>query len=149
MTNLKRWYPALAAVCLIVPALRVNADTAAEAKKAIQAQYDKIDLASARKDAAGVMACFTKDRVYTRKGVKQTPDEERKHMAEDFAIFKSLSAKTAITSITIKNSTAVVHAKEHGAAVSANPNTDGTSPLVIDAVYVDTWIKRGGTWLQK
>jgi ketosteroid isomerase-like protein len=150
MTNSKWRGAAIAAICLIVSALHVSADTVSEATKAIQAQYDRQDAAASRKDAQGVLDTFTKDRVYRDKdGNKITVEEQRQHMTEDLYVMKSCSVASRIVSISIKGVAAAVRVKHHIVASAEIPGRNADDNLIGDMVYDDVWINTGGVWLQK
>ena len=146
----KRLFLAGVAACLLAPALQVKAETAAQVKKAIQAQYDKGNAAVAKKDSKALVATYTTDRIsIDDKGVKHTVAEELQQMKQVFAMAQSLSGTTTIVSITVKGYTAIVQVKESDKVVMANPQTHATSTMVMDSVSDDTWVKNGATWLQK
>jgi ketosteroid isomerase-like protein len=146
--SVKRWIIAVALLAL--PALAARADSAADAKKAIQAQYNKCNAAAARKDSKGVTSVYTKDRVaVTSKGVTSSVSDETAQMEQIFQAATSVAVSTTITGISVKGNTAIVNVKEHGKIVLLNPKTMANSNMVEDAISIDTWVKTGGTWLEK
>ena len=141
--------PLLAAAC-IASATLVLADPTSDARKAIQAQYDRANAAAAKKDIKGNIAIFTSDRISVdEKGTTLTLAQYRKLNSALFSSAASISASSTIENISAKGDTATVRVKEHGKLVIINPQTKQASTLVIDSVSDDIWVKRSGMWLQK
>jgi hypothetical protein len=138
------------AVAAVIAAPAVRADSTAGAKKAIQAQYDKMNAAAARKDSKGILAIMTKDHTgVTQGGQTFTLDQETAQMQQIFTAAKSLNGVSKITSIALKGSTATVQVSETDKVVMPNPNTGKTSTMTMSSVSTDTWIKKGSVWLQQ
>ena len=150
MTGNRKWYSILVVAFLALPLTGSKADSTADAKRAIQAQYDKSNAAAAKKDSKGVTSVFTKDRVsVTSKGVTTSIQDEKKQMEQVFSAAQSCVVTSTILSVSLTGSQAKVRVKEHGKIVLPNPKTMVNSNLVEDSIREDTWIKSGGAWLEK
>jgi hypothetical protein len=140
------------AALFLLGAAPAGADTAAQARSAIQATYNKMNAAAAKKDAAAIIAVH--DPGYTsidKSGQKQTLSSLKVLLSQIFQVAKSIKATTTIQSCTLKGSTASVATKEHAEIVAAiNPqDRTKTSTLVSDGTSQDTWVKTAKGWRLK
>ena len=126
------------------------ADTAAEARKQIQASYNRENAAAVRKDTSGVVANMTSDYTSTDlRGQKVTVEQIRQALPSMFASAVSIKARSKITGLTLKGTQADVVVNEHAEIVLVNPRTRKRSKLVVDEVYQTLWVKADGAWKKK
>jgi len=143
-----------AAVLLIsaasMPSMAV-ADATSDAKKAIQAAYDKADAAGARKDLEGSTVYYTPDFVYTGEDGKSFQLAFIKaQMKRYFQAAKSVQSKSTITGLKLKGNSATVTVHEVGHFVLANPQKpDQTRKLDVEANAEDLWVKTAKGWQVK
>lgn len=132
----------------VAPAL---ADANTDAKKALQALYDKTDAATAKKDIKGLTAYLAPDfQVLSDKGGKAMNLEQAKsQMGMVFKQVQSFKAKSVVQKVTLKGSTATVTVKQNVTAAIMNPQTGKPSKLLMDVVAEDIWVKSGAGWKEK
>jgi ketosteroid isomerase-like protein len=141
---------ALALLAALAP--QSGAAPAADAQRAIQANYNDRDGAVSRKDIDGTLAHYAPDFVgVSAKGKAHDLKEER---ADFLKTFTSLPARSSVTKSTIQKLTlakagaeAAVTVRRHGVLLLVNPQTQRNDVLVLDGVYQDTWAKRPAGWL--
>lgn len=140
-----------AALCLLVLAApMVRADAVSDARKAIQAAYNKMGDGFARKDASGAMASFSPDFVGTSKdGQKVTAAQLRQMLPNVFASVRSLKAATTIQKFALKGGTATVTARGRTEMSLVNPQTQQIVKVVGQEVSQDVWSKGAGGWRLK
>jgi hypothetical protein len=125
-------------------------DAAAEARKQIQAAYNRENAAAARKDTSGVIANMTPDyRNTDLRGQTATVDQIRQSLPRLFASAISLKARSVVNKITLKGDQADTVVNEHAELMLFNARTRKPSRLVIDEVYQTLWVKTGGGWRKK
>jgi hypothetical protein len=139
---------AVMAGCILAGAQTARADATSDARKAIQAAYDKSNAAAAKKDLAGVLASHASDFTYTDKsGKKQDLSAMKTQMGQVFQASKEISGKSVIQSISLKGGSATVTVDETGSMVLVNPqNPDQTVKLEVEAKSEDLWAKTGKGW---
>lgn len=142
----------MAAVLVSMAASLPTAGAApADARRALQADYNDRDSAVSRKDIDGTLAHYAPD--FT--GVSATgKTHDLKEERTDFLKTFSLPAKSSVTKSAIQKVTwskagaeATVSVHRHGVLLFVNPQTHLNDLLVLDGVYQDTWAKRSGVWL--
>ena len=128
-----------------------RSDATSEARKAIQAAYDKSDAATAKKDIDGAMAFQTSDYTYTtQKGRKLDNATVRTSTTQVLTLAREIHGKTVIRKIALKGSMATVTVDETGSIVVATPQRpDQVSKIVIEARSEDVWIKTPKGWREK
>lgn len=148
---MKRTKVALALLALISIPVVVHADTAAGARKAIQARYDRLNEAIIRKDIQGVEATFTSDCV-------MQGDEGRtlriarflKQVKALFPVSKVLRASTKIVSIKADKDKVETVAEWNGESVFNAPGLAGKDehpkPRKVSQTVRDTWKKTEKGW---
>ncbi len=142
-----------AAMCAMVigtVALSVSAvaDGTAETKKAIQAQYDKMDAALAKKDLSGYVKFCSKDFVnIDEKGQKAGLEATKAQMKQIIDASTAFKSNSAILKLTAAGKSAIVRVKQHVACTINAPGAPAPQKLVIDAESEDTWNKTGSGWL--
>lgn len=138
------------AVLLSLSVGAVHADPTADARKAIQAQYDVSNAATVKKDVKAAISIYTPDRtIVDSKGKSTNMDVVKAQITAIFAQAASFKANSAIQTIKLTKDTAAVRVKEHGVVILPNPATKKSTTLVLDSVSDDTWVKTGKVWLQK
>ncbi len=130
-----------------------NADTVSEARKAIQAAYDKEAAAAAKLDVNGMYAAHSPD--FVRIDTKASParrKETLKFIKEKDTVFlrfyRSIKRKDVIHRIRLRGNVAKVTCAVHLVTVSTNEDmTKVYSPETDDFIEYDTWVKDKKGWL--
>ncbi len=127
----------------------VRADSSADARKAIQLQYDRSNAAITRRDSTGTFAIYSPSFVAVDKnGKKHTLANLKQQSQVVFTQARIITGTTKIQTITLKGNTALVRVAEHSKMVGTDPATKSDSTLVFDSTSNDSWISTGGKWLQ-
>ena len=125
----------------------VKADTAAQARKAIQAAYDQQDAAQARKDLNATFAhCAPEFKDISKDGRVVTLTQARASLTQAYAMAKSIKVRTTIADLHLTGNKAIVTTKQHAVVTLVNPRTSRTMTLMDDEVDQDTWVKRSNRW---
>jgi ketosteroid isomerase-like protein len=135
------------ALCLALPAAAKPAPKAPPARAQIQALYNKINAAAARKEVDGIYEFDSDD--YTlidRKGHVHDASEGRQEMEQALEIVDSLKAVTVIQSFTGTDTEATVAVKEHVVARVGNTTTHRAVKITADDISRDHWIKTEDGW---
>src|SRR5258708_29881 len=112
----------LAAAAAMAPAQPLLAESSADARKAIQAAYDKSNAAAAKKDIAGTLAHHVPDFTTTdEKGKTHTLAEMKGQLTQIFQIAKEVHASTTIQSFSLKGNSATVKIEDHATIMMSNP----------------------------
>jgi hypothetical protein len=128
----------------------VLADAVSDARKQIQAAYDRENAAAARKDTSGVMANLMPDYISINYRGQRTNAEQLRHrLPQLFAMAMSIKGRTRITRLALKGSQADVTAKEHGEVTLMNPRTGKPTNLVVDETSQTLWVKTARGWKKK
>ncbi|HZT44308.1 MAG TPA: hypothetical protein VFA07_19235 [Chthonomonadaceae bacterium] len=128
-------------------AVAASADTAAQARKAIQAAYDKQSAAMARKDVNGSFAsCAPECKNITQEGKTYTLKQIKELAAQTFALAKTFKEKTTINHFRLIGNKAIVTATDHAVLTSVNPGTSQITTMTEDEVDEDIWVKRSNRW---
>ena len=125
-------------------------DATADARKQIQAAYDRENAAAARKDAAAVLANLTPDyKSVSAGGQTVTVHTLRQRLPVIFANAISIRGKSTITKLTLKGNQADVQVKEHGVLTLMNRQARKQSKLEIHDVSQTLWVKTKSGWKKK
>lgn len=138
-------------VCACVTfAPRVQAETAATARKAIQAAYDKENAAIAKKDLAGAFAADAPDFMAGDKQGHQAALRDLKpQMQTVFQNSTSLKATTLIQKFAFKGNQATVTTRVHTVINLKAPKGGKPSKATVDSVEEDLWAKNMGQWVRR
>jgi ketosteroid isomerase-like protein len=142
----------LLVLCLLTCAASgvAQADATSDARKAIQAIYNKIDGAVARRDFKGAFASHAPDYYYIdAKGRKLTLAQLRRVTPRILDAMRTYKSKTTLQKLTLKGNTASVVSRDHTEATFVNPQTQKNARVVVDSVLHETWIKSKQGWLRK
>ena len=129
----------------------VKADTAAQARQAIQAAYDREDAAVRRKDVQGVLVnCAPNFQFITQSGMRGSLADARQGLANQFQTPSSFAAKTTIQKFTLQGNKAVVTVQETQLRTVV-PKAKHAHPhkIVTLSTDEDTWVKHGNRWLRE
>lgn len=128
----------------------VMADATADAKKEIQALYDKMDAAAAKKDVKGMTASLDPNYVaVSASGQKMTLQQMKGQMTQLMAMLKEIKTKTVIQKITLKGKTATVNSKQSLTSTGTNPQSQQPMKIEVQDTSTNTWVKSGATWKLK
>ena len=151
MIIMRRFFHLLA-LCLLTCAASgvAQADATSDARKAIQAIYNKVDQAVARRDFKGAFASHAADYYYIdAKGRKITLAQLRRVTPRIMDAMQSYKSKTTLQKLTLKGNTASVVSRDHTEATFVNPQTQKSSRVVVDSVLQESWIKTKQGWQRK
>jgi ketosteroid isomerase-like protein len=140
-----------AATCLLVClTLHAHADANADARKAIQAAYDRNSAAGNKRDLAGSLTIYTPDYVSTDKSGKKT-DLKQMHdqMKLIFGMFKTFKVTQSVQSLQLKGNEAQITLKSHLEGTLSNPQTKQAHTFTADMASNETWVKTPKGWLNK
>lgn len=129
----------------------IKADATADARKVIQANYNKADSAMARKDVNTVIAMYTPDAVSVSKEGKEASLADLKtSFGQLLPMAKSIKSTTTIEKLVLKGKEAFATIKEHAEILLSNPKKpSGSDKYVADATGEDTWVQTAKGWLIK
>jgi erythromycin esterase len=132
-----------------------HADTLAEARKGIQAQYDRIGSAHRRADIAALLACYTPDAtIEGATGQKIDMSQYKQEAQRAFSHLSNVTTNAKLDSITLKGP------KGEQASVAATvtltcqlqpgaPGSQPPQPFKVIQVMQDTWVKTSQGWRLK
>lgn len=137
------------ALCFILPAAaRPNAAPAA--RREIQAAYNKIDAALARKDIDSALDYDADDcEFYDRKGRLMEAGGGRQELEDLAEKVDTIQETTKILSFTGTSAEATVTVKTHTVAGASNRINGRAAKGVFDAVARDYWVKTDDGWRRK
>ncbi|MBV9850275.1 MAG: hypothetical protein JO250_11420 [Armatimonadetes bacterium] len=143
--------PLLIGLTVALGVTAAHADSAAAARRAIQADYSGSNAAATRRDAAGTLARFTPDAVSVDTKGHATPiAQQQQTVTRLFAAARSVTARTTIQTFSLDRPTqATVTVREHTALALVNPQTQQPVRLVVDDTARDLWIKTAQGWREK
>lgn len=146
-----RWFGMLFVITTGVSfASRVFADTAATARKAIQAAYDKENAAVAKKNLEGAFSSVSSDFMAgDKQGHQASLRSLKPQMQAVFDSATSLKAVTQIQKIVYKTDQATVTAKNRTIINLKAPKGQKPSKAIVDSVEEDLWVKTGGKWVRR
>jgi hypothetical protein len=125
-----------------------KSDTVSEARKAIQAAYDKEAKAASKLDVKGMYAAHSPSFVFLVGGTKEPLHTRQERDEVNFRHIKSTKTKYVIRKMTVKAKVATVLCAVHINVIFFHPDTHKPmSPDVIDATQQDTWVKSEKGWL--
>jgi uncharacterized protein (TIGR02246 family) len=143
---------ALAAFVVVVappPAARA-ADATADAKKAIQAAYNKMNAALERKDVNGAFSVLTPDaEQITLQGQRLSAAQMRQQMTQGLAQARSIRSRTTVQKVTLKGNQALAVVRSQVSFVVTDPQSGRDAKIAADEVSDDTWIKTAQGWRAK
>lgn len=133
------------------PADKTAATALADARKALQANYNDRDAAVGRKDVDGALAHYAPEFVGVgAAGKTHDLKEERADFVKTFTTLnpRTSDIKTTIGKLTLdKASTeAAATVSRHGVLLIVDPQTKLNNVLVLDGTYQDIWAKHAGAW---
>ncbi len=128
----------------------VRADATADARRAIQTAYDKMDAAAARKDAKAMLAYYASDfQFISAKGRKRDLKFQQETLPRVLAAAQSMRGKTTVRKLTLKGREAKALVHSRGVMTFINRNTQQISTLIVESVSKEIWSKTGQRWLKK
>jgi uncharacterized protein (TIGR02246 family) len=138
----------LSVVALMVTSVCAFADATSDAKKAIQAQYDKASAGYAKKDAKTVLSIYAPDyESVNLDGAKRQLDDVKKQLPNAFSQANSIQIKALVQKVTLKGDEAFANVATKVLVMAKHP--EGGPPLKVE--LEDTgeyrWVKRNGQWL--
>jgi hypothetical protein len=125
---------------------------AAQARRAIQAAYDRSCAASAKLDIDSMLADCAPDCSFVSvKGDKNDLSDIRDNITTVISILKptSIEDTVKITSLTVRGSNAVVGVAEHQVVQFVDPIMGNSGTLTNDYICADTWSQGAGGWQLK
>lgn len=129
---------------------QARADATSDARKTIQAAYDKMNAAAAKKDVNGILAYYAPDYEHVnQRGQKTTLAAMRQQMPQLLQMMKSIKATTAIKKFVLQGSQATVAVASQGEMVGVDPQTKKAVKIVIFSSDEDLWVKGAKGWMQK
>ena len=138
------------AAVLLALSVRARSDAASDAKKWIQAAYNRENAAAIRRDVDGVLADTAPDYVSVSPRGGSTPLRLIKpRLRPLLEAMRVKRATTRVTKVVLKGPEAHVATTEHVVAVLANPETQRPANLVIDSTTESVWVRGGKGWLKK
>ncbi len=138
-------------LCLgVCQAPSAGADTAAQARKAIQTAYDREDAAAAHRNINGILSNYAPDyQDREPNGLKVGLADVRQSLVVMFQNARAVTAKTTIQNFTLQGSKAIVTTKEYAMLTVASKAEHGQlHKIVLNSTDEDTWAKRGNRWLK-
>lgn len=136
----------LVGLCLVTPVL---ADATADAKKEIQARYDKVKAAGERKNIKQLLEHYTPDYTLTGQGRNYTLGHMRVHIGQLIRSMATIKIVTTIQKVDLKGNTATISAKEHCDLGYVNQGTKKVEPMTVDSTLQDVWVKQPEGWMLK
>jgi ketosteroid isomerase-like protein len=149
-TSLTTVFVTAAALLIACPSL--HADPPADAKKAIQQNYNAMNAAMAKKDINATMSYFNPDFVQITQAGKQIRlAEMRSGLAEMTTQMKGFQATTVVSKVTLDGAgkTASATVRNTLKMTMVNPQTNKDARVVATEDSVDTWVKTTKGWRLK
>ena len=123
---------------------------AVEAKRSIQAAYDKSNAALNDKDVDAVFASCAPDFVVIDlDGHQENLDTERQAVGQMFQVAQSLENTTEVQSVTLQGGGAVVSIREHQVLQMTNPTTQEQVVVTSNNICRDYWAHTTLGWQEK
>ena len=127
-----------------------KADAVSDARKQIEAAYQRENAAAMRKDVNGILANLAPDYETTNmQGIKAGREQMKQMLPQLFAMARSVKAATKVKSVKLKGNEATAQVAEHAEMVMVNPKTHQTAKLVIEEQSETVWAKGPKGWLKK
>lgn len=137
------------ALCLTLPAA-AQPNTAPSARREIQAVYNKIDAALARKDIDTALDYDADDcEFYNRKGHLMEAGGGRQELEDLAEKVDTIQETTKILSFTGTSTEATVTVKTHTVAGASNRINGRAAKGIFDEVARDYWVKTDDGWRRK
>jgi ketosteroid isomerase-like protein len=141
---------AVTALFLVCPSL--HADPPADAKRAIQQNYNAMNAAMAKKDINATMSFFNPDFVQiTARGQRIPLADMRSGLQQMVTQMKGFQATTVVSKVALDSTgkTASATVRNTLKMTVANPQTNKDAKVVSTEDSVDTWIKTAKGWRLK
>ena len=136
----------LACACF-APMSRAHADTAAQARKIIQAAYDKENGAVAKKDINGAFSTVAPDFMAgDTQGHQASLRDLKPQMQTVFQSSSTIKATTVITKFNFKGNQATVTVKNRTLMNLKAPKGGKPAKATVDSEEEDLWVKNGTRW---
>ena len=146
-THAKIWPFLPLALCLVLPVAAQPEAKTPNARREIQAIYNKINAAAMQKDVDGVYAFDSDDyTVIDKKGHVHEASEGRQEMEQGMEVVDSLKATSLIQSFAGTSTEATVTVKEHAIVRIANSTTGRAVKIIADDTAREHWIKMEDGW---
>ena len=138
------------ALMLATPLLGKPAAKAPDARRELQAIYNKINAAAARKDVDGVYAYDADDCTFVdRRGRVHDASDGRQELEEVMEVIDSLKVTSTIQGFVGTDTEATVTVKDHAVARLANATSGRAVRFTGDAVSRDYWAYTAQGWRRK
>ncbi|HEX5324321.1 MAG TPA: nuclear transport factor 2 family protein [Capsulimonadaceae bacterium] len=125
-------------------------DPSAQARKQIQAIYDREDAAASHKDIHGVFADMTPDfSAIDENGQAMSLAQAKANLADVFAKAATVKGSTVIEKFRLVGITAIVTTKSRDEMTVADPAGGQAGKVTVDDISVDTWVRSGTIWRQR
>lgn len=126
------------------------ADKTSDAKKAIQALYNKEVAALKKKDVKGILASNAPDFVYySKNGQKADVKTIQNAMTQVMSMASNIKATMKIVKFTLNGNQAVAVTEGHAEITLTNPQNKQPVKLVSKDSSEDTWAIVKGKWMRK
>jgi ketosteroid isomerase-like protein len=141
---------ALSCCSLLSLAVMVAADPTDDARKSIQAVYDRISAAVDKKDVSAATIHYTPDfDMVDRNGIRNNLAANRQQLQALFSMLKNIKATQTIQSLSLKGNQAMVTEHTHLEGIAIDPRSKKACKFVGDNISLDTWVKGPKGWMQK
>lgn len=124
-------------------------DPVADAKKEIQARYDKVKAGGDRKNIKVMMEHYAPDFTLTGQGRNYTLGHMRVQFGYLTRTMTTIKIVTTIQKVDLKGAVATVSAKEHCELGYVNQGIKKVEPMTVDNTLQDVWVKQPAGWLLK
>ena len=147
-------YPqiSMALAIIVLASHGVRADKTQDARKAIQAAYDRNNAAMVRRDVSGVLATYAPGYTSIDQNGQETArsgEEERQHWVESLTPPSKVKSKTRIVDLKLQDGGAVVTTESHEDITYVSRKTKSVQRLNIIESARDFWVKSQNRWLWK
>ena len=147
ITHLRTWLILSLALCSALSAAAKPAPKAMDARRELQAIYNRMNADAMQKNVDGVYAFDSDD--YTlidQKGHVRDASEGRQELEQALEVLDSLKAVSVIQSFSGTTGEATVTVKDHVVARMANTTTGRAVKFTADDVSRDHWVKTEEGW---
>jgi uncharacterized protein (TIGR02246 family) len=136
---------ALQGTCLVFAAAN---QATTEARKAIQAAYNRRNAAMAKKDLKTVWSSMAKNYVSISKDGRRLSGAQLRAMMTPFLMgIKSAKGTSTIRRVTLQGNAATVEVAENGTVVGVHPQSKQEVVTRTNSRSLDKWVKVNGRWL--
>ncbi len=137
----------LLAWMLTLPTAAARADAAGEARKAIRAQYQRINAAIEKQDVDAIARLLTPDFRLTGGGDTVNRAEYKTMVKQGFQTVYDMKASTAIESFTLQGNQAIVVTRQIQSGKARVTNAPQNRAVTVVMKLRDTWAKTPQGWL--